>query len=261
MRKEILSNLRMDQIFKLAAEDKRIDGRAPMEVRHISLEKGKFEKSDGSCLVRLGRTTMGVGIKAKLGEPYPDTPDKGAMMTTGELSPIASPTFEAGPPREQAIEFARVVDRSIREGGMIDFSKLCITPGEKIWMLFMDLHVLDYDGNLFDAGNYGVLGALSVARLPWSEVPDLGRQDEPLQLGSRPVSLTFVKINDTIMVDPNLDEDIVAQARLTIGVDERGAVRAMQKGGTGSFTRKEVAHMVGKAHELAGPIREQIFSA
>ncbi len=254
----MLSNLRTDQIHKLAGEGKRIDGRGPMEVRPIVLEKGKFEKSDGSCLVRLGNTVIGVGIKAKEGTPYPDTPNKGAMMTTGELSPIASPTFEAGPPREAAIEFARVVDRSIREGEIINFSDLCIVPGEKIIMLFIDMQVLDYDGNLFDAGNYGALAALSRTVVKYSEIIE-GREDAPLPMGHKPVSVTFFKINGKIMVDPNLDEDIVSECRLTVGVDENGIVRAMQKGGNGSFAKEEVSWMINKAVELTGPIRELIF--
>ena len=249
----------MDQIHKLADEDKRIDGRGFMDVRPLVLEKGKFERSDGSCLVRLGNTTIGVGIKAKEGTPYPDTPDKGAMMTTGELSPIASPTFEAGPPREAAIEFARVVDRSIREGEIIDFKSLCITPGEKIIMLFIDMQVLDYDGNLFDAGNYGVLAALSRTIVKYSEIIE-GGVDAPLPLGHKPVSITFIKINGKIMVDPTLDEDLVSECRLTVGIDEEGVVRAMQKGGNGAFTRDEVMWMVNKTGELAAPIREQIFA-
>jgi len=52
-------------------------------------------------------------------------------MTNLELLPLASPMFESGPPREDAVELARVVDRGIRESESIDLSKLCITPGEK----------------------------------------------------------------------------------------------------------------------------------
>ena len=69
----------------------------------------------------------------------------------------------------------------------------------------------------------------------------------------------FVKINGKIMVDPNLDEDIVSECRLTVGVDENGIVRAMQKGGNGSFAKEEVSWMINKAVELTGPIRELIF--
>ena len=48
-----------------------------------------------------------------------------------ELVPFASPMFESGPPREDAIELARVVDRGIRHSEIVDKKKLCITPGKE----------------------------------------------------------------------------------------------------------------------------------
>ena len=50
-----------------------------------------------------------------------------------------------------AIELARVVDRGIRESKAIDLKKLCIDPGKKVFMVFVDVYVLDHDGNLIDA--------------------------------------------------------------------------------------------------------------
>ena len=92
-----------------------------------------------------------------LGEPYPDTPESGVMTTAAEMIPMASPDFEAGPPRENAIELSRVVDRGIRESEVIEVEKLCIVPDEKIWMIFIDIHIIDYDGNLFDTASLAAL--------------------------------------------------------------------------------------------------------
>src|SRR2546428_7608514 len=79
---------------------------------------------------------------------------------------MASPTCEAEPPRPEAIELARVVDRGIRESKMVNMEKLCITPKEKVWILFIDIHVLDYDGNLFDACSYAAVAALASTIAP-----------------------------------------------------------------------------------------------
>jgi exosome complex component RRP42 len=45
-------------------------------------------------------------------------------------------------------------------------------------------------------------------------------------------------------MDPQLEEERVANARLTITIDESGAIRAMQKGLSGSFTIKEVNKII-----------------
>ena len=45
--------------------------------------------------------------------------EKSFGTTDIELLPMAFPTFESGPPSEQAIEYSRVVDRGIRESKML----------------------------------------------------------------------------------------------------------------------------------------------
>ncbi|MEK7831904.1 MAG: hypothetical protein AAB401_12500, partial [Acidobacteriota bacterium] len=46
------------------------------------------------------------------------------------------------------IELARVVDRGLRESHCIDLDKLVIKPGEKVFTVFVDIHILDHQGNL-----------------------------------------------------------------------------------------------------------------
>ena len=72
-----------------------------------------IEKAEGSARVLLGKTEVLVGVKVETGEPFPDTPNEGVLTVNAELVPIASPNFEAGPPNEDSIELARVVDRGI----------------------------------------------------------------------------------------------------------------------------------------------------
>ncbi|MFQ6107860.1 MAG: exosome complex protein Rrp42 [Thermoplasmata archaeon] len=249
---EVISELLRNHIYKLAASGKRVDGRQPEEYRKIKVEKGYAKNAEGSARVWLGNTDILVGVKMNLGEPYPDVPKKGALATSAELVPMASPTFEPGPPREDAIELARVVDRGIRETETIDLGKLCIIEGEKVWVIFIDVHVLDYDGNLFDACSYGALAALTDTMVPASKV---NGEDYPLEVQHHPISVTATKIQDVIVFDASLDEDRVADARLTVTTDENGDIRAMQKGLKGSFTLEEVDTIINTARRLASEIR------
>ncbi|MCK4445422.1 MAG: exosome complex protein Rrp42, partial [Thermoplasmata archaeon] len=230
---DVISDLTRNHIHRLASDGKRVDGRAPDEFRPLTIEKGYVGSAEGSARVHLGKTDVLIGIKMDLGQPYPDTPNKGVLTTAAELIPMASPTFESGPPREAAIELARVVDRGIRETETVDLEKLCVEPGEKVWILFLDMHILDYDGNLFDACSYGVLGALTDTTVPASRIE---QEDYKLEVRHQPVSVTAAKIGESIFLDPSLDEERIADARLTVATDENGAIRAMQKGLNGSFT-------------------------
>ena len=235
-----------DYILSLIQQDKRADERKFDEYRKIKIETGISKNAEGSARCKIGETEVIVGVKMDIGEPYPDSPDEGTIIVTAELSPIASPLFELGPPGNQATELARIVDRGIRESKAIDFKKLCIKEGEKIWMIFIDIYPLNDDGNLIDASVLASLAALKHSKFP--KIKDnkvvFGEfSDKKLELSKMPVTFTFGKINDKILLDLNSKEESVLDARLSISVHE-GSIHAMQKGGDKAIALEEIEKMV-----------------
>ena len=255
----IVPSIKRDYLTKLAKNGKREDGRAFDAFRNIEIETGIVSKAEGSARVKIGNTQVLTGIKMDIGEPYPDTPETGVMTTAAELIPLASPDFEAGPPREDAIELARVVDRGIRESELIEVDKLCIEPEEKVWMVFIDIHILDYDGNLFDAASLASLAALMTTKVP-AKRHDLG-EDYPLPIKEPPISCTSVKFDDVVVMDPSLDEEEIAEVRLTVATDKNEDIRAMQKGLNGSFTRDEIKKVIKASIDNGKKIREQLYKS
>jgi exosome complex component RRP42 len=191
------------------------------------------------------------------GEPYPDTPDTGVIITNVELVPMASPSFEPGPPREDAIEIARVVDRGVRESGAIDLEKLLIEE-DKVWMLFIDIHVLDYDGNLVDAASLGAIAALLTAKVP-NKRYELG-EATALPIKDIPIAVTAADFEGQILLDPELDEERVASTKLTVISGKDGSIAGMQKSGIGTLTQEKVEEMVDIAIKKAKEIREAHFA-
>lgn len=252
----VIPSLKRDYLYKLAKQGKRVDGRAFDEYRSISIEPGIIKKAEGSARVKIGNTQVVTGIKMDVGEPYPDTPDSGVISTAAELIPLASPDFEAGPPQEDAIELARVVDRGIRESEVIKLEELCVEPGEKIWIVFIDIHVIDYDGNLFDCASLAALAALYNTMVP-AERFELG-EDFPLPMRDPPISCTAAKFNDVVVFDPLLDEEEIAEARLTVATDINGDIRAMQKGLSGSFTVDEIKKIIKVSIINGRELREKL---
>ncbi len=251
--------IKKDYLVNLAENGKRVDGRKFDEFRKISIETGVISKAEGSARVKIGNTQVISGIKMVIGEPYSDSPESGVMTTAAELIPLASPDFEAGPPRENAIELARVVDRGIRESELIEVDKLCIEPGEKVWMVFIDIHILDFDGNLFDAASLASLAALLTTNVP-AERFDLG-ENYPLPLKEPPISCTSVKYNGVVVMDPSLDEEEIAEARLTVATDKNGHIRAMQKGLNGSFSIDEIKKVIKASIDNGRKIQEQLYKS
>ncbi|WP_026068908.1 exosome complex protein Rrp42 [Methanomassiliicoccus luminyensis] len=256
MSEPVMSEIKKGHIHKLLSTGKRVDARAYDEYRPISIETNYIESAQGSARVRLGNTDILVGVKMEVGSPFPDTPDRGVLTTNTELIPLASPTFESGPPDAGAIELARVIDRGIRESEMIDLQKLCIKEGEEVWINFLDIYVLDYDGNLFDACFIGAVAALRSTIVPAKE--NEKGEDYPLPVRHFPIQTTAVKIENSILFDPTLDEEKVADARLSVTTDENGDLRAMQKGLAGAFTLDEVKQVIDTSLRVSKGIREII---
>ncbi len=258
----VITRVKQKQIADLIAKGKRLDDRDFTDYREIRLEQGIIERAEGSARVLLGKTEVLVGTKIEVGTPFPDTPNEGVLTVNAELVPLASSTFEPGPPDENSIELARIVDRGIRESKAIDVGKLCIEPGKKVFVVFVDVYVLNHDGNLIDASALAAMAALVNTKMPNYEVEEgevkIKTGNMPLPMKKCPITVTFAKINDKLLVDPWLEEEQVMDSRLSVAIDDDGNICAMQKGGGGYFTQEQVLEAVRMAREKAEEIRKKL---
>jgi exosome complex component RRP42 len=258
----MVTRVRQKQIAELISKGERLDGRGLTDYREIRVEQGIIERAEGSARVLLGKTEVMVGAKIETGQPFPDTPNEGVLTVNAELVPLASSTFEPGPPDENSIELARIVDRGIRESKAIDLEKLCVEPGKKVFVVFVDVYVLNHDGNLIDASALAAVAALVNTRMPNYEVEEGEVKIKPgytqLPLRRHPVTATFAKINDKLVVDPWLEEEQIMDARLSIAIDDDGNICAMQKGGSGYFSPEQVLEATKTAKEKIEEIRKKL---
>ncbi len=248
-------------IVNLASKGKRIGNRGPEDYRKITVEKDVIGKAEGSARVRIGDTEVIAGVKMGLGEPYPDKPDDGVMIVGAEFSPIASPEFETGPPKEDAIELARVVDRGIRESGTIDTAKLCIRKGELVWMANVDIHIINHSGNLIDAAALAAVTALWNTCFPEikGDRVEYGKKtSKKLPVNFKPVTITITKVGDHFLVDPDLEEEKVMNTRISIGVKDDDNVCAIQKGGSGNLSPEEIGRALDLAVKKSRELRKAI---
>jgi exosome complex component RRP42 len=236
----------------------RLDGRRPDQFRKVTIETGFIATAEGSARVRCGDTEVIAGVKMAAGKPYPDTPDSGVLMVNAELLPISNPNFEQGPPSIESIEVARVIDRGVRESKTIDDHALCITPGELVWMVNVDLCPLNTDGNLIDVGALAAIAALKSTRMPkleGSTVKYGDLTDKRLPVASTPIPITVIKVGDVVLVDPTADEFAIADARLTVTTLDDGTLCSLQKGGDAALSIEEVDAMITLATEKARELR------
>jgi exosome complex component RRP42 len=248
----------LEYMLKLLEKGERIDGRKLDEFRNIKLETNIIKRAEGSARVKLGKTDIIVGIKTEIGKPFPDMPNMGVLKTGAELAPIASPDFNPGPPGEDATELARVVDRGIRESESIDLEKLCIKEGEESWEIFVDVHIINHDGNLIDAAALAAIAALKNTKIPKLEDGKIIREklEKELPVSHTPVTVTVGKVFDKYLIDPLKEEEEVLNSKISIAVMENGKICAIQKSGKSGLSFEDIDKMIDLALKKSKEIRK-----
>jgi len=244
----------------LDAKD-RLDGRKFDESRKVEVSYEVSNKAEGSARVKIGKTEVIAGIKMDVGKPYADSANKGNLMVGAERLPVANPEFLPGPPNAETIELARIVDRGIRESGMIDMEKLCITEGELVWTVIIDLYTINDDGNMVDAAALAAVAALRSAVFPklvedkvqWGEFT---KDKVPLKF--IPLTFTAYKVGKHLVLDVDRNEEEAVETRLSVSVSEKGNVHAMQKGGETGFSLEETDKAIGMAIDAVAKLRKDL---
>lgn len=261
-----ISNLTKKRIKEYLKQGKRLDKRKLDEFRKIEIETGISKNAEGSARVKLGYTEVIAGVKIEVAEPYTDHEDEGTMKVVSELLPLSSPEFEPGPPGIDAIEIGRIIDRSVRESGFIDFKKLCIKKGEKVYQVLIDVYSINSDGNLIDAGCLAAVVALLSAKMPKYDEKNekiiIGEWEKKgLPLTNKiPMTITGYKIDDKIVIDPIKEEEESSEARLTVALikDKELRARALQKGEQEPLDINEISEIFKLAESKFKDLEKEI---
>jgi exosome complex component RRP42 len=244
---DILNLINAGSIKEKIKNGKREDNRGFEDFRDLEIKTSVLSSADGSAWVKLGNTEVVAGIKFAVGTPYPDSPDEGSMSLNLELTGISSPDFSTGPPQIDSLEYGRVADRAIRSAEAIDFKKLSIVAGEKVFIIFIDCIAINADGNLIDATEIAALAALKNAKIPKldenNNIISKEYTDQKLELLNIPLSFTFEKIEGKIIVDPTEAEEFASDARFSLGL-VKDTVVSCQKSKNGVFTEEEIFKMI-----------------
>ena len=133
--RRVISTIERKYITNNLKKEERIDGRGLWDYREFKIIPNTIASAEGSADVMLGETRIITGLKYDIGEPFPDLPNEGVCTVMAELIPLASPLFERGPPNEQSIELARVVDRGIRHADCVQ-TKNCVLKKKKLFIFY-----------------------------------------------------------------------------------------------------------------------------
>ena len=221
-------------ISSLIEEGKRYDGRDFFEYRKIKVIGDFVPNAEGSAYVEIGDTKALAGIKLEVLEPFPDIPDEGFFIVSLEYLSGSYYDKEPGPPSPEEIEYARIVDRIIRGAEFIKTKDMVIEEGKAVWAAFIDIYILNNNGNVVDAALLAAVRALTNTYFP-SLIEKNGdylvehertNKKLPVRKDRIPISVTFAKVGGKLLLDPILYEEEAANALVNIGISN--AINSIQ---------------------------------
>ena len=225
------------------------DGRAPDELRPVSMTPGFMPNAEGSCLIEMGDTK--VICTATVEDTVPRwMSNKGRGWVTAEYSMLPRSTSERvrrevnkGRPSGRTQEIQRLIGRSLR--AITDLDAL----GER--SVIVDCDVLQADGGTRTASITGAFVALSLA---FEQLEDRGAVASIPLMDS--VSAISVGIVDGVpCLDLNYIEDV--KAGVDMNVVMTGAGKLVEVQGTaehGTFDRGELDQLLDLATKGIGEL-------
>ena len=211
----------------------RPSGRAPDEMRAISIETGFTKHAEGSCLISFGDTRVLCTASVENSVP-PWMRGKGAGWVTGEYSMLPRATHTRGS-REAARgkqsgrtqEIQRLIGRSLR--AVVDMKKL----GER--QITLDCDVIQADGGTRTAAISGAWVALKLA------IDGLKKSgaivEDPITGKIAAISCGVYK--GTPVLDLDYDEDSSADADANFVLIEGGKIAEVQATAEGATYDEE----------------------
>lgn len=250
----------------------REDGRGCEDYRHMEIETNVVSNTSGSARVRLANTDILVGIKAELGAPAPEKPDKGRLEFFVDCSANATPEFEGRGGEELATEISGMLNRAYDCPACLDLQKLCVIPNQQCWVLYIDILLLECGGNLFDAASIAVKAALYNTKIPTVTVSrdegimELEISDDPydvqkIEVKLAPCIVTLSKIGHSHVVDASQKEESCCLARLMMGVTQNGTITALKKEGSGSLDPTSVEDMIETGKRVGEALNKSLMAA
>ncbi|CAK9295200.1 unnamed protein product [Gordionus sp. m RMFG-2023] len=258
-------------IIKGIEKNIRIDGRTNNEYRTIYLELDNILNSHGSAQIRINNTEIMVAVKTEIMIPDILHPDEGSIEFYLECSANANPIFQGKGGDELSEEITTLLYKLYDSSAAFDKKKLGICKNEFCWKLYVEILILQYGGNIFDAVSLAVKAALHNTRIPIVEV----KKDEDLQkyyielsnnssdefnidVSNCPLLLTISKIGANHIIDACLEEESCSIASLIFAIIPNGNILLTKKLGNGSLNPTSIKQMIISAKDIGIELHERL---
>ena len=257
---------------RFLARGVRPDGRAVLRPRHVSATSSVVGSAAGSAMLKLGRTMVLAGVQLEATPPSEGEPSSGRVVVGLEVAAVASAgedTSTTGGGGRSEREHAALLE--LLQGTaatLVPPDALCIAEGKAVWTAYVDLYVLEHDGNLADAAVLALARALGDTRLPRVTVEAEGgalvvaeEAALPLPLGPAPLAVSFGVLDGQLLLDPTREEESLVSTGFTVLVDADAAFAGLHKPGGAPLDDDLLARATQAARERAPQLRAALAAS
>lgn len=147
----------------------RPDGRSPKQYRKISITRltSSFNSPINVCL---GNTQIFSQINAKLVSPKIERPSEGIIsfqVDTHHLKPSADFNSTNEALNEFRININTILEKCLKESHALDTNILCVIPGKIVFKIILEISIIKYDGNIYDASIIAALCSWLSFKIPF----------------------------------------------------------------------------------------------
>jgi len=255
-------------IVRCLQERQRLDHRRPFVTRPVHIE---FRNEFGSAVVSLGLTKVLAQTSCKIVKPKETRPNEGRLRLQLKNSHTMVFNFETGRQTQWTTLMSRQLLQNIRDSGCVDMESLCILAYECVWEISVNLHVLDYDGNILDCANLAALCALAHFRCPAVTVKGLDvhlhsaaeRNPEPIRILHFPIIISFALFEEGeyMLVDACEAEEKVMEGVFAVGMNQHKELSTLTMLGEICLSREQIQNCISVAHNRVVDITQQMRDA
>ncbi|XP_055389086.1 uncharacterized protein LOC129618344 [Condylostylus longicornis] len=219
----------------------RPDGRHLGEVRDVRVMKNVLKESPsviGSSIVSAGHSRFLAAVTAEIAPPVLSAPKAGKIVVNLEFPKTCGALDVNRDAGEDIASLAAQTSVSLchifSSQEVIDLKQFCVKEGNAVWVLYVNIICLEYDGNATDWSICSAAAALEDSVLPaivwdpkhqWWRISDDNDESDNkdeletqktentfwesrrVVLTARPLSVTLAKLLETYwIVDPSMDE-------------------------------------------------------
>lgn len=187
---------------------------------------------------------MLAGVRLEVMVPSSDAPAEGQLVVSVEMTALATPDYRPG--KQPGI--AHIIQQRLSDVllgcKVLQLSDLCIAEGQAVWVVYLDLYILNAAGSLLDVSLLAAVAALQDTRLPIVHMTEEGNVERGaadgeeetaeaaaaadsrgdsrlLQLHGRPLSLSCGLYKELLVADPDHEEETLMAASISVVMDEQ----------------------------------------